>query len=73
MPVVIVKPPCGVCGRTDLPVYWALTPPLCDVCYEKRLAHFGTEIASAALASLRGALAPVRNAGVKPTGKRTDQ
>jgi hypothetical protein len=40
--IVIVKPPCSVCGRRDVPVVLC-SPPKCDRCldreWKERLAH----------------------------------
>lgn len=59
MPVTIIKPPCGRCGRTDLPV-WLGDPPLCDRCHTLARDEWINATAAAALAPLRAAIDKLR-------------
>ena len=59
MPVTIIKPPCGRCGRTDLPVTLG-NPPLCDRCRAKARDEWIAATVAAALAPLREGIAALR-------------
>jgi hypothetical protein len=68
MTFTIVKPPCGRCGRTDLPV-WLGDPALCDRCHEIARNEWIATTAAAALAPIRAAIAELRAADAAALGE----